>query len=230
MLLRYLAVLLRTCLLRSWVATGSVPGAILVGIVTTAHGAIHFVSSDERSWTNVGLSLPIYTAGAWLIIFTVQFVFFAPYRAWQSQKDQIRELEKVGKDDLERMLHGEYLDDAMFFYTGGDFGRMCRDFKCKGDIELLKDVFTAIPVQAPKGAVARIDFRFTNPRPLNGTNEQCHFYVMRNGESIEIEDMHATQDITLDQDGCFRLKLSWSDKFVLDDHASLRITMDAWMK
>jgi hypothetical protein len=176
---------------------------------------------------NVGLSLLIYTVSAWLILLLLQLIFFAPYRTWKSQKEQIRELEKVGKDDLERMLHGRYLG-AMFLYTGGDFGRLCRDFKCKGDIESLKDVFTSIPVPAPKGAVAHIKFDFLNSR--NSTTERCHFYFMRNGESVEIENIYETQLIGVDQDGCFRFKLSWNNNYVLSDHASLRITMNAWTK
>jgi hypothetical protein len=53
---------------------------------------------------------------------------------------------------------------------------------------------------------------------------------MKNGEPVEIENIYDQQPIGVDQDGCFRLKLSWGDNYELADHASLLITVSSWTK
>jgi hypothetical protein len=215
----------------SWRSISKITGAILIAGIGAWLGPIVFLYDQPgfHSFVSGTLSFILYAICTWLALFLLATIFTAPYRIWKSNKEQIKELEKVGKGDLERILGGKYINGGTaFFYTGGDFGRVCRQFKCKGDIESLKDVFTAIPVQAPKGAIAHINFQFSNSRQSAG--ERCHFYVMKNGEPIEIEDIYGPQLIGLDQDGCFRLKLSWGDNYKLEDHASLLITVDSWTK
>jgi hypothetical protein len=219
----------------SWRSLSKITGTILTAMVGaglgTWLGPIHFVRERPgfHAFVNETLSFILYAIGAWLALFIGQALLAAPYRIWKSNKEQIKELEQVGKDDLERMLHGKYMPGGRtFLYVGGDIGYVCRQFKCKGDIELLKDVFTAIPVPAPKGSIANIHFRFMDSR--KSTTERCHFYLMKNGEPVEIENIYDQQPIGVDQDGCFRLKLSWGDNYELADHASLLITVSSWTK
>jgi len=213
----------------SALSISKIAGGIVIAAVTALLGPLHIVSKQSafHSFVDGLVSFIIYVICAWLILFLLQGLFAAPYRIWKTHKKHIKELEKVGKDDLERMLHGKYVfGDATFLY-GGDIGYICRDFKSKGDIEQLKDVFTAIQVPAPKEAIAHIRFDFRADR--TGTDERCHFYFMKDGEPVEIENIYDTQAIRLDQEGCFKLKVAWGSNFKFE-HASLRITVAGWTK
>jgi hypothetical protein len=213
----------------SWDSISKIAGTVVIGVLGAWLRPIHFIYDQPgfHASVNATLNFILYVIGAWFVLFLAQTLFTAPYRIWKSHKEQIKELGKVGRNDLERMMHGKYIFGETFLYTGGDIGYVCRDFKSKGDIEQLKDVFTAIPVCAPKESIAHINFQFMTNRQI--TDERCHFFVLKDGEPVEIENIYETQMIGLDQEGCFKLKLTWSENHKFD-HASLRITVDGWTK
>jgi hypothetical protein len=215
----------------SWRSISNIIGSLIIGLGGTYFGTIHFRSGPTHDAQSINgiISFVIYVIAAWVMLFIVPALFVAPYRIWKAHKEQIKELEKVGTDDLERMLGGKYLyGGATFLYQGGDFGRVCRNFQCKADIEPLRDVFTAIPVSAPKGSMAHVNFRFHNSR--QDTSARCKFHLMKDGRSVEIENIYEQQFIGVEIDGCFQLKMTWSDNYKLEDRASLLITVNGWTK
>ena len=192
-------------------------------------GTINFLSGQTAlpRFANPAMSFLVYVIGAWLLLFLWPTLFVAPYRIWRANKERIEELEKIGSEDLERMLGGKYISNNTFLY-GGDVGRVCARWESKGEIELLRDCVTAIAVPAPKGSIAHIRFEFRHSR--NNGKERCHFYTFRDGQAVEIENIYEHQLIPVGHDGCFQLKLTWSDSYTLGDGAFLQIGMDGWTK
>ncbi|MGO0789170.1 hypothetical protein ACTOWA_04815 [Herbaspirillum seropedicae] len=174
---------------------------------------------------NYALSIPlvwwgVISAGLFLI-----WLIESAYRVVQRQTDLIVELEKVDRSDLSHMLGGIYYENT-FFYKGEI--TLCKQFKGKFEIEQLKDVFTEIPVRAPKYSWARIRLKWSNSDQLTA---KYRFYIVdQDGNPKHIENIYEDLSIFLDDRSCFSLKLTYDENYKIEETAELWVTVSSWRK
>jgi len=178
---------------------------------------------------NYALSIPriwwAFIAAGLVLVWLIE----SAYRAAQRQAELIEELGKVDRDDLCRMLGGAYWGDTFYCNVGTKAEiTLCKQFKGKFEIEQLKDVYTKIPVQAPKHSWARIRLDLSNRDQLNA---KYRFDILdQDGNPKHIENIYEDLSIFLDDKSCFSLKLAYDENYKIEDTAELRVTLSSWRK
>jgi hypothetical protein len=160
----------------------------------------------------------------WLVAFFVRLIH-APVKLDREKSKRISVLEKVDREDLQRMLGGMFLGKT--FMYGGDF-TLCKRYQGRFEIELLMNDFDMISVRAPKGSLAGIKFQFQNARQDPG---KYAFYCLDGkGTQSRIENIYERQDIFLDSQSRFGLKLVSDQTYRIDEVASLLVGVETWTK
>jgi hypothetical protein len=147
------------------------------------------------------------------------------YWMWAAERVRIIELEKIDRSDLERMLHGHFFDRT--FIYGAEI-TLCKDYKGPIEIGRLKNgSFDTIAVSAPKNSVAGIRIKFNKER-----NAGQYLFEYRDGDNrvITINNIYEDQQIFLDGQSCFGLRLTTSEDFSLDENSLVRVTVATWTK
>jgi hypothetical protein len=150
---------------------------------------------------------------------------FVTYGIWAAERAQVVELEKIDRTDLEHMLHGRFLGRS--FMYGAEIV-LCKDYKGPIEIGRLKNgSFDTIAVCAPKHSVAGIRINFNKGRNAG----QCLFEY-RDGDNrvVAINNIYEDQQIFLDEQSCFGLRLVTSEDLSLDEHSLVRVTVATWTK
>jgi hypothetical protein len=162
------------------------------------------------------VNIPLYLV-AWLLAYT--FVV-TPALLWH-------QLQKIDDKDLEHLLYGFFVGNT-FFYKA-EITQLCKKYEGKSEIERLKNNLTEITVHAPRKSFASIKFEFMNSR--QNTNNKCYFYFLNQKNKLTlIDDIYKDQKIFLDENSCFSFKLDYDDNYIINDEASLWITIDSWTK
>lgn len=219
----------RMCIRPAWNSANQLPGAALVGAVASVYGP-NVLPGDigAPKWVSVALTLVLYAGAAWALLVALQMIFVAPFKIYRKVREQIRDLEKIGADDIERLLHGRFVFGNTFLYDA-HFVNLCAQYKGKLELGRLKDTFTVIHVPAPKDSLARMGIQFLNARQTH--DERCDFYYLDSaGKSTLIENIYAELEILLDQAASFSLKLVWDEGYVIQDEATLQISVRSWTK
>jgi hypothetical protein len=171
----------------------------------------------------------IVAAGAfivtWLFWLSIRLVR-APVELDQQKTERIFELEKIDRLDLQRMLGGMFVSQTTFMY-GGDF-TLCKRYQNNFEIELLTNNFDMISVRAPKNSLASIRFQFSNGR--QGAAKYAFYYLDGHGKQSRIENIYEHQDIYLDAEARFGLKLVHDEGYKINENASLLVGIVAWTK
>jgi hypothetical protein len=162
-------------------------------------------------------------ATTWFVAFFARVVF-APVRLDKEKTEKIADLEKVDRNDLQRMLGGMFLGKT--FMYGGDF-TLCKTYS-KFEIELLLNGFDMISVRAPKKSWAGIKFQFQNARQDPG--KYAFYYLDGEGQQSRIENIYERQSIYLDEQSRFGLKLVVDQAYKIADSASLLVGVETWTK
>lgn len=183
----------------------------IVGVIVILGG---FVFKD---WFSSHQSIiPLYLV-AWLAIYTFVVV---PAYLWHH-------IQKIDEKDLEYLLHGFFIGNT--FYYKADITQLCAKYDGKSDIERLKNNLTQISVRAPRKSWASIKLQFMNGHQNINNNCYCYFMNHKNKLTL-VDDIYQNQQIYLDENSCFFLKLDYDEKYIINEQASLWITVDSWTK
>lgn len=152
-------------------------------------------------------------------------ILIVTYWIWAAERAQVIELEKIDRADLERMLHGRFLGRT-FMYGAEIY--ICKDYKGSLEIGRLKGGgFDTIAVPAPKNSVAGIRIKFFHRRDAGQYVFECRD---GNNRVISISDIYEEQQIYLDGQSSFGLRLAMSEDFPLDENSLVRVTVTTWTK
>jgi hypothetical protein len=160
----------------------------------------------------------------WLVAFFVRLIR-APVELNRQKSQRVIDLEKVGRDDLQRMLGGMFLDKT--FMYGGD-STLCKKYQGNFEIGLLRNGFDMISVRAPKNSWASIRFQFQNRR--QEPDKYAFHYLDGNGRQSRIENIYEHLNIYLDEQARFGLKLVSDAEYKIDEAASLWVGVESWTK
>jgi len=152
-------------------------------------------------------------------------ILIVTYWIWAAERARVIELEKIDRLDLERMLHGRFFNST--FIYGAEIVP-CKDYKGPIEIGRLKSgSFDPVPVNAPKHSVAGIRITFFHRR-----NADQYLFEYRDGcnKVIAISNIYEEQQIFLDGQSCFGLRLTTSEDFALDENSLVRVTVATWTK
>jgi len=152
-------------------------------------------------------------------------ILIVTYWIWATERARVIELEKIDRTDLEHMLHGRFLGRT--FIYGAEIV-LCKDYKGPIEIGRLKNgSFDTIAVSAPKNSVAGIRISFFHRR-----NADQYLFEYRDGDNrvITISNIYEDQEIFLDGQSCFGLRLTTSEDFSLDENSLVRVTVATWTK
>lgn len=150
---------------------------------------------------------------------------FAAYRVWSNERSRVIELEKISREDLQRMLNGMFLQDT--FILGGEIN-LCKQYKGKFALDQLCLEFDRVDVRAPGGAVARILFKLNAHREWSG---KIHVMVRDGrGQVDRVENIYEAKPIMVGSNGEFFVKLARDEGVEFEDSTELWVTIDAWTK
>jgi hypothetical protein len=151
-------------------------------------------------------------------------ILIVTYWIWAAEREKVIELEKIDRTDLERMLHGRFFDRT--FIYGAEIV-LCKDYKGPVGIGRLRNGFDTIMVGAPKHSVAGIRIKFFHRR-----NADQYLFEYRDGNNrvVSISNIHEDQQIFLDGQSSFGLRLTMSEDFLLDEASLVRVTVATWTK
>jgi hypothetical protein len=147
------------------------------------------------------------------------------YLVWAAERKRVIELEQIDRTDLEHMIGGRFFDRHTFIY-GGDI-TLCKDYKGPVQIGRLKTNFDTVQVRAPKNSVAGIMIQFFHGR---GIDQYLFEYRDGNNRVVSITNIYDVQQIYLDGQSCFGLRLTLGEDFTLDEHSLVRVSIDHWTK
>ncbi|MBV8622474.1 MAG: hypothetical protein JO174_03205 [Herbaspirillum sp.] len=174
---------------------------------------------------NFILSISPVWQGMLVAAFLLAWLFESSYRMSQRQEIVLDELSKVDRNDLCRMLNGFYYQNTFYYKAEVT---LCKRFQGKFEIEQLRDVYTEIEVRAPKYAWATIRLRWSNSDQLNA---KYQFYIQDgNGNLHQIENIYEDLPVFLNDKSTFSLKLDWDERYVIEEHADLLVTISSWRK
>jgi hypothetical protein len=158
-----------------------------------------------------------------LLILIVGFLVVT-YWIWAMERARVVELEKIDCTDLERMLRGRFLGRT--FLYGAEIV-LCKDYNGPIEIGNLKINFDRIAVPAPKNSVAGIRISF-----FHGRDAGQYLFEYRDGNNkvTSITNIYEDQQIYLDEQSCFALRVMLSEDFPLDQHSLVRVTVTTWAK
>lgn len=147
------------------------------------------------------------------------------YLVWAAERKHVIELEKIDHTDLEHMLGGRFFDRHTFIY-GGDI-TLCKDYKGSVQIGRLKAGFDAVKVRAPKNSVAGIMIQFPHRR---GADQYQFEYRDGDNRVVSITNIYDVQQIYLDAQSCFGLRLAFGEDFEFDENSMVRVSVRYWTK
>jgi hypothetical protein len=149
----------------------------------------------------------------------------AAYSVWAAEFKRVIELEKIDRQDLEHMLGGLFVDRHTFMF-GGDITH-CKDYKGPVQIGRLKTGFDTVPVRAPKNSKAGIMVRFNHRR---GADQYIFEYRDGHNRVVSITNPYDVQQIYLDEQSCFGLRLTLGEDFELDENSLVQVSVQTWTK
>jgi hypothetical protein len=133
--------------------------------------------------------------------------------------------QKLDAKDLEPLLGGVFYQGT--FMYAGDI--TCKQYAGRFEIDQLKHDFTSIKVRAPRNSRATIRINFMNSRQTPNAR-YCFYYRDARGKNVPIENIYEDHRLYLDENSCFQLTFSCNEDYIIDDHASVGITISAWTK
>ena len=152
-------------------------------------------------------------------------ILIVTYGIWAAEYARVIELEKIDRTDLEHMLGGRFVDRHTFMY-GGDI-TLCKDYKGPVQIGRLKIGFDKVPVRAPKNSIAGIRIKFFHRR-----SENQYLFEYRDGHNsvVSITNPYDAQQIYLDEQSCFGLRLTLAEDYELEENFLVRVSVETWTK
>lgn len=158
------------------------------------------------------------------LLILVCWIFEASFKAIAPLSEQLHELKKVDRWDLQNMLGGMFLSDT-FMYPEGFW---VKNYNNRFEIERLLNDFEMLTVRAPRNAVVNLHFRYLNSRQDSGGYV---FYLLDGaGQTRAVDNIYGQIPVLLDDDARFGLKLVIDNDYEIADAASLLVSVATWTK
>lgn len=186
------------------------------------------IPDDDKRWKAVNLVLSI-SSTTWILVAIVllgAWLFESSFRLLGTLQNQNRELRKVDREDLQRLLRGMYFRNHFMF--SGDRIHVCENFKNATEIEQLRDVFVEMQAPVPKNSIACIRLQFLNGHPPSGSIQ--FFYRDPQGNPQRIENIYEDVQILTDERAKIALKIVYGGGYELHESASLMVSATGWIK
>lgn len=104
MLPKYLRGIFGIAARSSWIAANGIAGAVLAGLALIWPGVLTLfpepTDTTVTSWeyqANWGLSFLLYAVIAWIVLFCIQVVFFAPFQLWKRDRKNDAAIEQLAR-------------------------------------------------------------------------------------------------------------------------------------
>lgn len=150
---------------------------------------------------------------------------YAAHRVWSNERNRVLDLEKISRDDLQRMLNGMFMGNT--FILGGDIN-LCKLYEGKFALDQLCTAFDRIEARAPGGAVARIMFVLYERPEWSG---KLHVIVRDGRGQVErVENIYEPMPILLGDNGEFFVKIERDASVAFEDTNQLSVDLTTWTK
>lgn len=178
-------------------------------------------------WKAVNIVLRV-SSCTWLLIgfaLLVVWVTESSFRALNRMRLRNKELSKVDRTDLERMLNGRYCFGRFVFDNDGYH---CGRFAGVAELSELRESFVEMKILAPKLSVGHIRLLFIASGVAQGT---IRFYFRdKEGNPQLIENIYEEINVPVNDQGKIALKFVCIAGYELHNDASLDVWAKGWTK